>query len=348
MYAACDYKHWIDLVFNPGMTEFDGQYYSPATKKIRKVEGVEFLGSEIVLLGADRPVVSGEHHRQTLIPGFSQEKIQGVKLGIIGLGGNGAQEAMMLASIGFRDFVLVEDDCVEESNLSRIPYASRADIGKFKVDIAARYIRMKSPEARIEPMACKVEQAVEELKSCHVLIGCVDNDGARKTLNELSVACLIPYLDLGCEITLKDGELQQFGQVRAIIPGETPCLICTGSIDIQEVIESRMSPDEKESRRAVGYLRGTDESPAPAILQLNTGIASLATQALVCMVNGTALPSFLHLDMSGMKIKAYDFKPSKRCPVCGPGGLFAEGVMYSANTMWKEIPSLEVDRGEAR
>jgi molybdopterin/thiamine biosynthesis adenylyltransferase len=338
---------WADVVFDYDFETFDGEYFSPEKNLILPVEVIEVLGSETRFYDAPEKVfseeyfgsrrhlpwkiVGEEHQRQTLIKGFDQTKLQRVNVGILGLGGNGAQLVQMLASIGVTEFVLADFDKVEQSNLSRIPYATSSDVGRYKVDVAVDYIVKKNHKAAIYTLTEGIEspKVQAEFRSCHVIFGCADNAAARKTLNELSNACIIPYIDIGCEIIVENGVARPFGQCRTVLPKETPCLVCTNSISLDEVLLSQMSDEEKKLRKAAGYIRGTDESPAAAILQLNTGIASIAAQSLVDIVMGFKVKPYIYYDLLDKKMFAPEIKMNERCPVCGTDGLFAAGDVYS-------------------
>jgi hypothetical protein len=74
------------------------------------------------------------------------------------------------------------------------------------------------------------------------------------------------------------------GQVRIVIPSATGCLECAGAIDRGEAAASLLSADERALREAAGYVSGTDITPAPAVITLNTIIASMAAQEFVDMV----------------------------------------------------------------
>ena len=49
-----------------------------------------------------------------------QSAIAHTKVGIVGLGGVGSFVAQMLAYLGVNEFLLVDDDIIEESNLNRL------------------------------------------------------------------------------------------------------------------------------------------------------------------------------------------------------------------------------------
>jgi hypothetical protein len=59
---------------------------------------------------------------------------------IIGCGGLGASIAVQLAAMGARHFLLVDGDSIEESNLNRLLFASRSDVGQRKVNVLASHL----------------------------------------------------------------------------------------------------------------------------------------------------------------------------------------------------------------
>lgn len=132
----------------------------------------------------------------------------------------------------------------------------------------------------------------------------------------------------GLETTAEHGVARPFGQCRTVLPQETPCLVCTNSIDLESVQLAQMKDEEKQRRRAVGYIRGTDESPAAAIVQLNTGVACLAVQSLVDIVMGFKVKPYIYYDILDMRMLSVEAQRSDRCPVCATGGFFGEGNIH--------------------
>lgn len=69
-----------------------------------------------------------------------KESVENCKLLVLGIGGIGCIIIEHLVRIGLRNFVLVDSDIVESSNLERQFLYKKSDIGKKKVDIARNYI----------------------------------------------------------------------------------------------------------------------------------------------------------------------------------------------------------------
>lgn len=69
-----------------------------------------------------------------------QRRLRGTRVTVIGCGGLGTWALAALASAGVGEFVLVDDDSVELSNLNRQILYSEADLGAAKVAAAARWL----------------------------------------------------------------------------------------------------------------------------------------------------------------------------------------------------------------
>jgi molybdopterin/thiamine biosynthesis adenylyltransferase len=272
-----------------------------------------------------------------------QRKIQAVTAGIAGLGGTGSVLLQMLARVGVKKFVLCDPDGIELSNLSRLPYAFKGDAGRKKVRAAAGYVKKVAGDAVVKMIAGPVQDAGESFRGCDVLFGCTDNDGARLTLNEISLKYFIPYIDTGTEIFVEDGRIMAMGgQVRVVVPGVTGCLDCAEIIDYEQAAASLLSPGERALRKAAGYVNGTDLSPAPAVITLNTMIASMASQEFVDMMSGRDRDdtgNYYLYDATVPRIERFSIERKPDCPMCGQEGISGMGDLPgAARARLKAIP----------
>lgn len=213
----------------------------------------------------------------------TQKKITLFKVGIVGVGGTGTHIVQQLAYLGVKSLILVDPDKVERSNLNRLVGASAVDIGRKKVDVAERFIKSVNAKAVIEkvPRSVLEKESIEALKEADFIFGCVDNDAARLIVNGISVAYLIPFIDVGTDINLtREGNINSAGgRVYRVLP-EGPCLLCPrGEIDITEVSEGLLSEEELEARKTQGYARG--QIVSPAIISINGAVASHAVTEFV-------------------------------------------------------------------
>lgn len=84
------------------------------------------------------------------------QKIRQTKIGIAGAGGLGSNCAQLLVRSGFVDFVLVDFDQVENSNLNRQFYFED-QIGQAKVQALARNLRQISPAVKLRTFRERVD-----------------------------------------------------------------------------------------------------------------------------------------------------------------------------------------------
>lgn len=250
----------------------------------------------------ESPSEIGRYDRQIRAFGKEvQNLLATLRVGIVGLGGVGSHVAQQLAYLGVRSLILVDGQTVEETNLNRLVGATPRDLGKPKVEVIASYLRRVSPGLSVHAVSSDLgtPAALDAFKLADVLFGCVDNDGARLIVNELSVAYLIPYLDIGTEISVRDGAVEEAGgRVNLILP-EGPCLNCMGQIDREEARIALSSDVELQGARERGYITGYDE-PSAAVVSLNGTVASLAVTEFLNLVTGLRAPQpFIAYDALG-------------------------------------------------
>jgi molybdopterin/thiamine biosynthesis adenylyltransferase len=259
-----------------------------------------------------------------------QPRINSLKVGVVGLGGTGCHVSQQLAYLGVRDFVIVDSQLVEDTNLNRLVGATPKDIGKPKVKVMGNWISRIAAKAKVQAIHADLRSPAvfDSLKMVDLIFGCVDNDGARLILNELSLAYLVPLIDCGVEIETEGRQLQQAGgRVNMVLPGG-PCLVCMQQIDLGEARVVLSRPEEIRTARQMGYIRGEDE-PSPAVVSINGVVASLAVTEFLNVVTGLRPPQpFVAYDMlgTGRRIKAQWVVPQtmgrvEDCFECGLTGV---------------------------
>ncbi len=263
----------------------------------------------------------GRFSRQILAFGKEgQRRIAALKIGIVGLGGIGSLIAQMLAYLGVREFILVDDDIVEETNLNRLIGASVKDVKNktAKVDIAERVINSVNPQAKVIKVFnnLRSEKAIDSL--CHkpgIIFGCIDNDSARLILTELAAAFNLTLIDSGTEIINTDDYSEFGGRVIVARPGDF-CLLCADQIDVRIAQEELESNQEKIYRQNLGY--GLSKKvPDPSVISLNSIIAGLAVTEFLMLVTGLRAPNrkVTYKGIRGVFRESIDEKRNN-CPIC--------------------------------
>lgn len=139
---------------------------------------------------------------------------------IVGIGGLGAPAAAALAAAGVERLTLVDPDAVDLSNLPRQPLYGVSDLGRAKVDVAARRLRAAHPHVRVETACERLDEASAErlLEGHSVIVDGTDSLTSKVLLNEIALGLGIPLVHAGA-IGLE-------GQLFTILPHETACLRC--------------------------------------------------------------------------------------------------------------------------
>ena len=221
--------------------------------------------------------------RQSFLGVNSQSIIQSTKVGIVGLGGGGSHVVQQLAHIGFLNFVIFDNDKVEETNLNRLVGAHEDDIGKPKTHVAQRVISNVNHLAVIDSVQSRWQDAPEFLRSCDIAFGCVDGLQERDDLERACRRYLIPYIDIGMGVHTSQGEPPRMGgQIILSIPGSL-CFRCMGLL-------------KDKTMKAEGERYG-DAGPQPQVVWANGVLAStavgVAMEVLTGWSGGTSAPVYL-------------------------------------------------------
>lgn len=294
------------------LSDVYGEYFETSARG-NPVRSITTVGASFTQLnaGPGKAVLDPRFIRQeSWLTSAGQAALGKLRIGIVGLGGTGSLVVQNLAYLGIQDFVLVDGDDAEESNMNRLVTASFADMETPKTILGRRLIRGINPKASVMALRADLRTlpVIALLKEVDVIFGCVDNDGARLVLNELCRAYYIPLFDLGVGLDAEDGKvISAGGRVVSAIP-EGPCLHCLGEIDQNEARYLLSSSKEQEVEHRLGYVEGLDV-PAPAVISLNATIASIAVNEFTVFITGARpLNYLLDYDMLGM---AYSV-PSQR------------------------------------
>lgn len=291
-------------------------------------------GINVLTVGATRRVVydcSSQkyvrqvHDRQVRLLGAeAQHRLGGMIVGVVGVGGTGSVIVQQLAHLGIENFVFIDHDLVEDTNLNRLVGGQPGDVGTPKVLIAERQVKRIAPDARV--MA--VQGSVLDYDAAHSLVGvdfifcCTDTQASRAVVNQLAYQYLIPCIDMGVSITTGDGEIQRItGRVHFLSPGQA-CLTCQELLDSNTVRQEFMTP---EQRAQDPYFIGEGE-PQPAVISLNSTMSSLAITMFLAVV--AELPSKarqLNYDALIGRIRASSANRYPTCVVCSRHGALGRG-----------------------
>ena len=117
---------------------------------------------------------------------FGQKKIMSAKILILGMGGLGCPISVYLASLGVGTLGIVDDDKIELSNLNRQIIYNSKDIGKYKVDIAKKKIKMINKKTNVKIYKTRINKnnINNLLKKFDVICDGTDNFETRLLVND--------------------------------------------------------------------------------------------------------------------------------------------------------------------
>lgn len=283
-----------------GPENADGLVWHADDARPFPIADIEVLGDKRLLLPTTHTTNSGSRDdhlgdselelfdRQVRAWGaLGQRELGRLRVAIAGLGGLGTIVLEQLAQSGVRNFVLVDFDVVECTNLTRTALFRLPDVGRLKVEAARDRVLDLSPDSNIVavPESLYSERALEELARADIIVGCTDDSATRFALNELSLRSLRPYLDMGSQIHTLDGVLGDYGgRFTFAMPG-AGCLICARAIDPCEASWELRPHAAREADVRAGYIEGAREH-APAVRSLNGSVASLGVFELQAWATG--------------------------------------------------------------
>jgi molybdopterin-synthase adenylyltransferase len=252
-----------------------------------------------------------------------------LRIGIVGLGSVGSLVAETLVRMGLQNFVIIDFDEVQTHNLDRLVTATRRDIGKLKVDVTAKRMKSAATASRIfvekVPFSVVEEDGYRAALDCDVIFSCVDRPRARKILNHLAYAHLIPVIDGGIAVRFKNGEFSGVDwQVQTVAPGRI-CLECLGAFTVGDAATEEAGMLDDPS-----YLNGL---PADHNLKRNENVfpfsenlASLEVFQLVALVTNAAGQSEFGIQRFRWIPGILDYDLSRVCePYCDISSLVAQG-----------------------
>lgn len=133
---------------------------------------------------------------------------------VIGCGGLGGYIVEELARLGVGRIVVIDPDVFEEHNLNRQLFSTPANLGKAKVEAAAKRICEINPAVTLLPVqtAFSRENGTVLLEGCQIAVDALDSIQVRLELADVSTAMNIP---------LVHGAIAGwFGHVTTQLPGD--------------------------------------------------------------------------------------------------------------------------------
>lgn len=266
-----------------------------ANGRFRALERVVRVGDNLSAWDVKRTPLAVPEHGRRVAQSFgagTYERLRGLRIGVVGCSGTGSVVVDQLARNAVGELVLVDPDRIEPKNLNRIVNSRGADAerARFKVEVAKEAVEALGFETRVDvhPASLFTAEAVKAIAGCDVVFGCMDSVDGRHLLNRLATFYHLPYFDLGVKLEADGlgGVDQVCGTVHYLKPGGSS-LLSRHVYTLEEVRGaglSRVDPAAYRALRKEGYIKGVAED-RPAVIQLNSLIASLAVNELLARLH---------------------------------------------------------------
>lgn len=207
--------------------------------------------------------------------------LQRSTVGVVGLCGGGSHVVQQLAHLGIGSLVIVDDETVEETNLTRMVGATTADIRHPKVDVMEKLVGGIDSEIRVRKVqeTFPSKRGMEALKGCCAVVSCLDSYAARDEVMKFAWRHLLPVVDIG--MTAIPTETRAFGadavcgHMCFYHPGG-PCMWCADQLSTAKLEAERAQDGES-------YVRGM---AAPQVVSFNGLLASWAVIELMQYLTG--------------------------------------------------------------
>lgn len=209
-----------------------------------------------------------------------QNVLGDLRVAIVGSGGTGSAVAEQLVRLGIRHFLLIDNDTLSVSNVTRVYGSTPADVGKPKVEVLRAHLNRIAPDVACSTVhgMTTAKSVAKTLRSVDIVFGCTDDNAGRLVLSRLSTFLLTPVIDVGVLLSSDDsGTLTGIdGRITTLTPG-AGCLVCRNRINIARAAAEIRAPEERQKL--------VDEGYAPALGQVEPAVVAFTTAVAAAAVN---------------------------------------------------------------
>lgn len=137
--------------------------------------------------------------RQILVPDLDlegQQALSRARIAIVGCGGLGNIISLYLAAAGVGFIRLIDDDCVDVSNLPRQIAFTEADIGKPKAEVLASAMTERWADIATDVHVQRLDatNAHDVLVDVDIVVDATDNRHARLLIDAVTAANRVPWV----------------------------------------------------------------------------------------------------------------------------------------------------------
>ena len=238
------------------------------------------------------------YSRHLIMPEVGMEgqlKLKAAKVLCIGTGGLGAPLGVYLAAAGVGRIGLVDFDTVDLTNLQRQILFSTSDVGRPKIEAAAKRLRGLNPDIQIDTFETRLtsENALDLFKDYDLIVDGTDNFPTRYLVNDACV--LLGKQNVYGSIFRFEGQVTVFGA-----PGG-PCYRC-------------LYPEPPPPGLVPSCAEGGVLGVLPGIVG---SIQAAETLKLIIGKGEPLIGRLLLFDALAMRFRELKLRKNPECPVCG-------------------------------
>ncbi len=235
---------------------------------------------------------------------------------IVGLGAVGSWVACNLAESGVKNFILMDADVVDITNLHRQFSYTEDDLGKYKTDVLETRLQAYDKNIKVVKLNCFIdENSLNQLNEYHIdlMINCADKPNVDTTslwIGEYGMKRDIPHI-IGGGYNL---HLSLIGQT--IIPAKCACVMC-----FQKQLEEENKIDSSKVKKLMVQNRKVG-SFAP----MCSMIASMIGMEAIKVLSKNIIPANINrrgeFDIYSMDIQYKKYERRDDCEWCGKTGKY--------------------------
>lgn len=171
-----------------------------------------------------------------------QEKLSQAKVLVVGAGGLGSSILLYLAGAGIGTLGIIDFDKVSYSNLQRQILYNQDEVGKLKVECAAKRIKSLNNNIEIKkyPYALSKENAEKIISQYDIIVDGCDNRKTRYIINDICMELNKPYIY---------GAISEFG-------GQVSVLCIDGNKNLRDIFDFDIEKDSKSNNGVIGITPG--------------------------------------------------------------------------------------------
>jgi len=224
---------------------------------------------------------------------------------IIGCGGIGSHLSSMLCGIGVKEIILIDDDKIELSNLTRQIMFTEKDVGLYKTDVLKRELTRRNKNVKIKSFRKNID-SINDMNSfletdLYIVSG--DSDGLVNLVNKFCVKNKKPYINIGY---LNDISLIGL----FYIPNESACIECDNVLG-EDYKKNNIEEKINRMRKSFKTISFASINGVAAYYAFNDIVKFLGKEGVLLSKSCR-----LGIYSNEEKIEKYFIKKNKDCKIC--------------------------------